>query len=190
MSEHGWPDDHHDIHHHDDGDAGGLEQHEDLLPADDPVVHHEDDFWDHHDDTPEPEQHTPDFAEEHHTPVEPAAEVEPDSADAVLHTLGVDPDALPEPGDDAADLFPAAVDLGPLPEPVDGFPWIDTGSLGVVDQAMLDAAGTPDPAELADYAATDLPPGADPWAALEASEDPAVSALAKFWGSGAGPDQA
>ena len=53
----------------------------------------------------------------------------------------------------------------------------------------MPAAAGPDPAELAEYAAEDLPPGADPWAALAGSEDPATSALARFWGSPAGPDQ-
>jgi hypothetical protein len=75
------------------------------------------------------------------------------------------------------------VDVGPLPEPVDGFPWIDTGSLGLVDPAAPHDAPpeTVDPHELAEYAGTDLPPGVDPWAALAESEDPATSALARWW---------
>jgi hypothetical protein len=98
------------------------------------------------------------------------------------HPVGADPDALPDT-DTGADLpFPPAVDVGELPEPVDGFPWIDTGTLGVVDP---DVAGTVpatvDSADLAAYAGTDLAPGVDPWAALAASDDPATSALARFW---------
>jgi hypothetical protein len=34
----------------------------------------------------------------------------------------------------------------------------------------------------AEYAATDLPPGVDPWAALADSDDPATSALAAYIG--------
>ncbi|MCU7722496.1 hypothetical protein ODJ79_02095 [Actinoplanes sp. KI2] len=78
--------------------------------------------------------------------------------------------------------FPPAVDVGDLPEPVDGFPWIDTGSLGVADlHPELDTTDPVHPAELAEYNATDLPPGADPWAALADSDDPATAALAKWW---------
>jgi hypothetical protein len=78
--------------------------------------------------------------------------------------------------------FPPAVDVGDLPEPVDGFPWIDTGSLGVADiHAALDTTDPVHPAELAEYNATELPPGADPWAALADSDDPATAALAKWW---------
>jgi hypothetical protein len=108
-----------------------------------------------------------------------------------LATVGADPDALPDTDDQVA-VFPPAVDVGPLPEPVDGYPWIDTGSLGLIDPATVPAADAdagPDPAGLAEYAAADLPPGADPWAALADSEDPATSALARFWSSPAGPDQ-
>ena len=78
--------------------------------------------------------------------------------------------------------FPPTVDVGELPEPVDGFPWIDTGSLGVADiHAALDTTDPVHPAELAEYAGTDLPPGVDPWAALADSDDPATAALAKWW---------
>jgi hypothetical protein len=97
-----------------------------------------------------------------------------------LGPVGADPDAAPDPGDDP--VFPPAVDVGPLPEPVDGFPWIDTGSLGLVGAGPVDAgAGPVDPRELAEYAAADLPPGVDPWAALADSDDPATSALARWW---------
>lgn len=100
-----------------------------------------------------------------------------------MGSVGTDPDAVD--GDHGpADVFPPAVDVGALPEPVDGFPWIDTGSLGVVpaDDGAQHAAGpAPDSADLAGYAAVDLPPGVDPWAHLAASDDPAISALARFW---------
>ena len=103
-----------------------------------------------------------------------------------LGPVGADPDAVAGSGADAELPFPPAVDVGELPEPVDGFPWIDTGTLGVVaaDTTADAAAGTypaVDPADLAAYAREDLPPAVDPWAALAASDDPATSALARFW---------
>jgi hypothetical protein len=103
-----------------------------------------------------------------------------------LGPVGADPDAVAEPGADPDPPFPPAVDVGELPEPVDGFPWIDTGTLGVVAADMIaEAAGGPypavDPADLAAYAQEDLPPAVDPWAALAASDDPATSTLARFW---------
>jgi hypothetical protein len=45
-------------------------------------------------------------------------------------------------------------------------------------------AGTPEASELAGYAGEVPPDGADPWAALAASDDPATSALARFWAPG------
>ena len=101
--------------------------------------------------------------------------------------VGADPDAAADV--EQVSVFPPVVDVGPLPEPVDGFPWIDTGSLGLY-RSGLDLAGLADPAggaepvaaqDLAAYAAEDLPPGVDPWAALADSDDPATSALAKWW---------
>jgi hypothetical protein len=83
---------------------------------------------------------------------------------------------------DPIDVFPPSVDVGDLPEPVDGFPWIDTGSLGVVDPAAVTEHTDPvRPEELAEYAGEPIPPGADPWAALADSEDPATAALARWW---------
>ncbi len=104
-----------------------------------------------------------------------------------LGHVGADPDAVAESGADTDLPFPPAVDVGELPEPVDGFPWIDTGTLGVVaaDTIAADAdAGTypaVHPGDLAAYAQEDLPPAVDPWAALAASDDPATSTLARFW---------
>jgi hypothetical protein len=114
--------------------------------------------------------------------------------DVGTHEVGTHDDAgdVPPPEvahpelSDISDLpeespFPPAVDID-LPEPVDGFPWIDTGSLGVADiHAALDTTEPVHPAELAEYAGADLPPGVDPWAALADSDDPATAALAKWW---------
>ena len=138
---------------------------------------------DHHDD-----EHGAEHVGHHDEVAEQPSEVVVDADPHELATVGADPDALPDT-DDPLGVFPPAVDVGPLPEPVDGYPWIDTGSLGPIDPAAVPAAAAPDPGELAEYAAEDLPPGADPWAALAGSEDPATSALARFWGSPAGPDQ-
>ena len=110
--------------------------------------------------------------------------------DHSMGPVGTDPDAVADHADaDPAGPFPPVVDVGALPEPVDGFPWIDTGSLGLVG---AETAGDPVPpvtseqlgADLAAYAATDLPPGVDPWAELATSDDPATSALARWWAPG------
>ncbi len=80
------------------------------------------------------------------------------------------------------DVFPPTLDVGTLPEPVDGFPWIDTGSLGVVHaETTGDTTDPVRPEELAEYAGVDLPEAQDPWAALAESEDPATSSLARWW---------
>jgi hypothetical protein len=95
--------------------------------------------------------------------------------------VGTDPDAAPDA--EQISLFPPLVDVGPLPEPVDGFPWIDPGSLGLYHSGPV-GAGTDEPVpagDLAAYAAQDLPPGVDPWAELAGSDDPATSALARWW---------
>ncbi|HEU4348167.1 MAG TPA: hypothetical protein VFR35_10295, partial [Actinoplanes sp.] len=101
--------------------------------------------------------------------------------------VGADPDAVPDLAD-PVQVFPQILDVGPLPEPMDGFPWIDTGSLGAAGPQPVSAetlqavtGETPDPRELAEYAGVDLPGGQDPWAALADSDDPAVSALARFY---------
>jgi hypothetical protein len=101
--------------------------------------------------------------------------------------IGADPDLDPY-GDSGAwpePTFPDPLDLGPAPEPVDGFPWTDPATLGDAAEPLPDAgaayAGAPEPAELAGYAAEEVPPGADPWTTLIASDDPATSTLARFW---------
>ena len=165
--------DHHDFgDHHFDDDPLPLDDHtyhEDPLPFDD---HHEDlpDFGEHDTHDPEP---LPEHAE-----VSPLEAYEP-------HVPPVDA-ADPDLTDDPVEVFPPSLDVGDLPEPVDGFPWVDSGSLGLADiAAALHEADTTDPVqphELAEYAAADLPPGADPWAALADSDDPATAALARWWG--------
>ena len=151
--------DHHDdFAGHDHHYTGGEDDHH--IPYEEPAafddVHHDLAWADPQHDDP-PDLHMPDLPEAH---------VEPD-----LSTT-----------DDPADVFPPTIDVGPLPEPVDGFPWIDTGSLGLVDPATVHATVDPvDPHELAEYAGTELPPGVDPWAALADSDDPATATLARWW---------
>jgi hypothetical protein len=180
MSDHDgiWPDHHDDPSFgHDPLDQGELfgQPHEPLDFGD----QHED-LWHHDLDPPEPHD-LPDHDDAghdagHDPDPHPVAEVHE------LGTVGADPDALGET-DAVMEVFPPAVDVGALPEPVDGFPWIDTGSLGLVDPSAGHLpTGSPEPSELADYAAEELPPGVDPWAALADSDDPATSALARFWG--------
>jgi hypothetical protein len=168
--------DHHDFgdHHYDDG------HHDEPVPFEPPAADDQYDHFEHHfaDDEHGDHDELPFEAHETHLD-EPAHEV---TADADVHdTADPAPAVFDDATHDPGDLFPPAVDVGPLPEPVDGFPWIDTGSLGVVhvtDDAHVDEV---QPQELAEYAGTDLPPGVDPWAALADNEDPATSALARFW---------
>lgn len=87
---------------------------------------------------------------------------------------------------EAADPFPPALEVDVAP--TDGGPWVDPDLLGAAGADGADWSGTdptpptdPPSALLADLAAAD---GADPaadWPALAASDDPAVSALARFW---------
>jgi hypothetical protein len=158
MTDHGWLD-----HHDDDHDPGFHDepQHfEEPQHFDEP---HQFEEPQHFDDA----QHVEDSHHEDDVPYEHTPDHQPLTEESDTDTV-----------------FPPALDVGPLPEPVDGFPWIDTGSLGVVDAGLIDhttAVDPVDPHELAEYAATDLPPGADPWAALADSEDPATANLARWW---------
>jgi hypothetical protein len=134
------------------------------------------DFDDHHD---VPDDHL-DIAEIHHDlPDLPEIEHHDEILPHDLDTPEI-PD-LSEPAITAVettDLFPPTLDVGDLPEPVDGFPWIDTTTLGSAASVFetLEDPVTPD--ELAAYAHTGQP--AD-WAALTESEDPATAALARWW---------
>jgi len=190
MSDHGWADFHDGPHHEDDGaHHEDLPQHaeaHDVGGVDDNYfdLHHDDGLPEH--DLPEPHepQDTHEAWAQSHEPQDTPEHYPPDQQDEPheLHTVGADPDALPEP--DAADAFstfPPALDVGPLPEPIDGFPWIDTNSLGLVDGPAAAINPEINPHDLAAYAGTELPPGVDPWAALADSDDPATSALAKWW---------
>ncbi|AGL17485.1 hypothetical protein [Actinoplanes sp. N902-109] len=189
--EHGWhhfADDDHSFAH----DGGHVEH---SFDTDHPVFDHPDadqpdlehlepaeHTWDDpHPAGPEPDpvHHEPDPVE--HPAEHPAGVVDVTGGHA-MGPVGADPDAGVE-HDDPLTAFPSPVDVGELPEPVDGFPWIDTGSLDLsaVHAAAVAGPERVDPAELAAYAGQDLPPGADPWAALAGSDDPATSALARWW---------
>jgi hypothetical protein len=156
--------DHHDVgdHHFDDDYSGGEFHHEETPSYDEP------DHYDHFDDFGhEPHVDTP--IEEHHVPTTDDVHVVEEHHDVT--------DTYQPP----ADVFPPPVDVGDLPEPVDGFPWTDAATLGTPDPIAHDGLDPVDPHELAEYAGTEIPPGADPWAVLADSDDPATSTLARFW---------
>jgi hypothetical protein len=115
-------------------------------------------------------------------PPPPVYEVEPVAGlVAAEPSFGVDPDALAGAYEWAEPEFPPSLDLGELPEPVDGAPWSDPELLGAGPLSpLVDTAG-PDVADLYGYAGLDQPAGGDPWAALAGAEDPATSALARWW---------
>ncbi|SNY44982.1 hypothetical protein [Paractinoplanes atraurantiacus] len=151
--------DHHDFGDHEDDfgvfDDHQLPEHAEPLPFEDHFEYEVDDHHTYDEPVHEPAEHVFD---------------EPEHEVAEL------------PADDPVDVFPPPVHVGELPEPVDGFPWIDTGSLGVVPaDALVTPVDPVQPQELADYAGEQLPPGVDPWAALADSEDPATSTLARWW---------
>ncbi len=103
--------------------------------------------------------------------------------------FGADPDAAGADGWGGPE-FPPHVDLGALPDPVDGPPWTDAALLGGAPFDPAQHGGlpfhddAPAAAELFGYAGLDAPTG-DPWEVLRAAEDPATSALARWWGPGA-----
>ncbi len=102
---------------------------------------------------------------------------------------GTDPDVSPLADDESwnADPFPQALTFDQPPEPVDGLPWSDPSLLGDGEVASLPdpAAGLEESPPVVDLYAYDaaeyLPGGPDPWVSLAGSEDPATSALARFW---------
>ncbi|MBM2616146.1 hypothetical protein JIG36_11320 [Actinoplanes sp. LDG1-06] len=159
--------------HHDFGD------HDDFSVFDTPDLHDTPDSHDSFGHFDQPDDHELFDDPGHFEPVEHHHEEPLDDPLPVEDHAAVADDVVTA---DPVDVFPPALDVGELPEPVDGFPWIDTGSLGVVHAAAV--ADTPDPVrpeELAEYAGVDLPPAQDPWAALADSDDPATSALARWW---------
>jgi hypothetical protein len=172
--------DHHDFGDHHDY-QGGEDHHYDEPPGYEDQSHFDDPG---HYDTGDDPAHFDDpghLAEEpghfetadHHETVEDLPAVDDHAADA--HSAAAD--AYQDP----ADVFPPTVEVGELPEPVDGFPWIDPATLGAPDLAGHDTLPPVDPHELAEYAGTEIPEGADPWTVLAASDDPATSTLARFW---------
>lgn len=118
-----------------------------------------------------------------HDPTDPQSSIMDGHAAAEAgvdeHLFGVDPDL---PSGDADAYFPPPLDLPDRPEPVDGYPWSDPEILGdTADNPPLDAA--PPVGDLLAYAGMEpAGPGGDDWAALVDSDDPAVSALARWWG--------
>ena len=162
--------DHHDFGEHDGFGHDAYDPYEGPeQPAPfDEHAHEHDHGFDDHDELP---------AAEHH---EPAPWEQPPADDPVPDEPA--PAAVDGPaGDDPVEVFPPALDVGELPEPVDGFPWIDTASLGAVPAGAGDTGDDVRPEELAEYAGVDLPAGQDPWAALAGDEDPATSTLARWW---------
>ncbi|BCB90633.1 hypothetical protein [Phytohabitans suffuscus] len=106
----------------------------------------------------------------------------PADGGADLPPVGADPDVDAHTDGWTDQSFPEPLDLD-APEPVDGFPWTDPATLGAAPLPDADAGyqGAPEANELAAYAGEEIPPGADPWTALSASDDPATSSLARWW---------
>ncbi len=102
------------------------------------------------------------------------------------HTVGTDPDWPGDHDPTAGADFPPPLDLDARPEPSDGYPWSDADALG--DPGTVEDPGHPTadgagPDDLLAYAGLEHPPaGADPWSLLLAADDPATSALARWWG--------
>ncbi|HLL68740.1 MAG TPA: hypothetical protein VK453_23935 [Micromonosporaceae bacterium] len=93
-----------------------------------------------------------------------------------------DPTLLGRPDlDQAAGVAAAGVAAAGVSGPDAG---ADPGVAGSGRQPGDAALVDPDPADLAAYDGTDLPAGADAWAALRASQDPATNALAHWWAPG------
>ena len=108
---------------------------------------------------------------------------DPDPAPTWEDPLPADHDDVPDTPDTATDaaVFPPTVEIGDLPEPVDGFPWIDTATLGAGTEAFTPPTDPVTAEQLAEYAGIEIPPGADPWTVLTNAEDPATAALARWW---------
>ncbi|KUL30887.1 hypothetical protein [Actinoplanes awajinensis] len=157
------------------------------------------DHWggfDHHDDDGLPDfGETHDLPDTHELPDVPVPDHDPDLHELpeldhhdLTHHDPLDDDGHDQPDHAhdtvaATDDFPPALDVGDLPEPVDGFPWVDATTLGSAD-TYTPPLETVDPLALAAHAGVEIPDGADPWATLAASDDPAISALARWWTPG------
>lgn len=95
---------------------------------------------------------------------------------------GTDPDATALADDDAFNAeFPPDIDLETMPEPIDGAPWSDADLLGDVPDTTDAGWNTVnDTSALEDLFTMDGGTGGD-WESLLASDDPAVSSLARWW---------
>ena len=117
------------------------------------------------------------------------ADLDDTSAEVDEPVPGTDPDLDPL-GDDASwqeSLFPPALDVQ-APEPVDGFPWSDPLLLGDDTaepdpgyQPPDDTATAPPVADLLAYDGQETTDSPQALTDLAASEDPAISSLARFW---------
>lgn len=159
---------------HGDGHADGLTDGADFEPADgDPAQHADVEPADAGDPGDPGDSGDPVHVD---TDVDTVGQVESFGSDPDVHG----DDGWPDP------QFPEQLHLDSPPEPVDGFPWSDAGVLG--DPHAVSGAYDPvadadpaNPADLAGYDGVDVPAGADPWAQLLTSDDPATSSLAGFW---------
>jgi hypothetical protein len=152
-------------------------------------------------DTGHPGDHAPgDHAPDNHAPDghDPYADQHDTGEHAPEALVGTDPD-LDHHADHADwhddNPFPPGLDIH-APEPVDGFPWSDPSALGdgaapddyTHDYSHLvntgDEGGPAHAADLAQYDGVEVPPGTDAWTHLLGSEDPATSALARWWSPG------
>lgn len=129
------------------------------------------------------------YGPEHHLDADHALDDDQPDQMQQLHdraadpAFGADPDLHPlaEVEPTPQPPFPPMLDLDP-PEPIDGPPWTDPAILGHEPlPALGETTGAPEPAELFEYAAEQPSADGDPWAALLAAEDPATSALARWW---------
>lgn len=108
--------------------------------------------------------------------------VETASVDAepvpVSEIAGADPDVLPAEDSEDSDPWSGLPQVDPddVPEPSDGGPWTDVSVLGT-DSGYN--AETVDP--ISDLAESNGDENAS-WAQLQSAEDPAIRALAQFWG--------
>jgi hypothetical protein len=122
---------------------------------------------------------------------------QPPSGEHVEHVVGVDPD-LPGDHDPGGHDgwhehdFPPPLELDTRPEPTDGYPWADPDTLGDpgtgpdTDHGGLPLGAGASVGDLFAYAGLDaVPAGVDPWSLLLGSDDPATSALARWWGPAA-----